>query len=136
MALVHEQLYQATDLARIDFVSYVDELVGYLGSIYNGVSNNVALITEVVDVALSVETAVPLGLIINELVTNSLKHAFPEEEKLMLAKVIEMLGYAREIGDRMSRHDPEDFGFANVIVDYMEKYNTQSDAKAMEMVGK
>ncbi len=77
MALVHEQLYQSADLARIDFAGYVDNLTGYLLRVYGHLAWNVRLQVDIVELSLSVETAVPFGLIINELVSNALKHAFP-----------------------------------------------------------
>ena len=78
MALVHEQLYQSADLARIEFADYVDDLVGYLGRVYGNMARGVMIEADISRVALSVETAVPLGLIINELVSNAYKHAFPD----------------------------------------------------------
>ena len=76
MALVHEQLYQADDLARIDFADYVERLTSFLFRSFGRQAGFVDLRLEVVSVLLTVETAVPLGLIINELVSNAYKHAF------------------------------------------------------------
>ncbi len=78
MALVHEQLYQSADLARIDFADYVHDLVGYLGRVYGNMVREVMIEVDISRVALTVETAVPLGLIINEMVSNAYKHAFPD----------------------------------------------------------
>jgi PAS domain S-box-containing protein len=78
MALVHEQLYQSEDLAKIDFTKYMENLVSQLFRSY-GV--NTALIKYQLtseNIVLNLENAIPCGLIINELVSNSLKHAFPE----------------------------------------------------------
>ncbi len=77
MALVHERLYQAQDLSRIDFSEYVLDLANHLLSSYSVNAEHVKLEMEADPVALDVDTAVPCGLIINELVSNSLKHAFP-----------------------------------------------------------
>ena len=79
MALVHEKLYQEESLANIDFVAYIRELVNSLFSSY-GV--NSAAITHKISadgVSLNINTAMPCSLILNELVSNSLKHAFPED---------------------------------------------------------
>ncbi|MCB8945726.1 MAG: PAS domain S-box protein [Ardenticatenaceae bacterium] len=76
MALVHEQLYQAVDLARIDFTDYIERLVGFLFRSYGQQVGRIDLKLDIETVLLSVETAVPLGLIINELVSNAYKHAF------------------------------------------------------------
>ena len=78
IALVHEKLYQSEDLAKIDFVGYIKSLADDLRSSYGLGSQNVTLKIEVRDILLGVDTAIPCGVIINELVVNSLKHAFPE----------------------------------------------------------
>ena len=77
MALVHEQLYQSKDLARIDFNEYIQDLGPALFSAYGGSTDGVTLETKIDDVSLGVDTAIPCGLIVNELVSNSLKYAFP-----------------------------------------------------------
>lgn len=79
MALIHELLYQSADLARIDFAEYADNLAHYLLQSYASEKRNIVLHTDVEPIPLSVETAVPCGLIINELVSNALKHAFPDD---------------------------------------------------------
>jgi PAS domain S-box-containing protein len=78
MALVHERLYQSQDLARVDFAEYVRNLANYLFRSYGFNSNVIKLKINVDDVFLSIDTAVPCGLILNELVSNCLKHAFPK----------------------------------------------------------
>lgn len=77
MALVHEQLYQSEDLARIDFAEYIQNLAANLLSSYDVNSDAIALKINVEHIHLSVDAAIPCGLIINELVANSLKYAFP-----------------------------------------------------------
>ncbi len=78
MALVHERLYQSQDLARIDFAEYARNLANYLFRSYGINTNVIQPKISVDDVFLGVDTAIPCGLIINELVSNSLKHAFPD----------------------------------------------------------
>jgi PAS domain S-box-containing protein len=78
MALVHERLYQSPDLARIDFGEYIRSLANSLFRSYGINTNVIKLKIKVGDVLLGVDTAIPCGLIINELVSNSLKHAFPD----------------------------------------------------------
>ncbi|NTU80753.1 MAG: PAS domain S-box protein [Chloroflexales bacterium] len=77
MALVHERLYQAPDLARIDLGAYVRTLVADLLRAYRVVAGNVAVRTEVNVPGIDVDQAMALGLILNELIVNCLKHAFP-----------------------------------------------------------
>jgi len=78
MALVYNKLYQAEDLAHIDFREYVRELVSGLVHSYKAVSGKVTTSVEGGDVSLGVDQAIPCGLVINELITNSLKYAFPK----------------------------------------------------------
>ena len=77
MALIHERLYQSKDFTRIDFAYYIRSLTVYLFHSYRVDSNLVRLKTDVRDVHLDINRAIPCGLIVNELVSNSLKHAFP-----------------------------------------------------------
>jgi PAS domain S-box-containing protein len=77
MALVHEKLYQAEDLSRLDFVEYVSSLLNYLWSAHGAATGNVRLIMTLAPLILSVEMAVNCGLILNELASNIIKHAFP-----------------------------------------------------------
>ncbi len=77
MALIHERLYRSTDLKRIDFGDYIRALATDLFRTYVADSSRIKLELEVEDVMIDIDTAIPLGLIINELLSNSLKHAFP-----------------------------------------------------------
>jgi len=76
MALVHEKLYQSASLARIDFAEYTHSLLAYLWRAHGQATEDIRLTLDVQPVELTVETAIPCGLILNELVTNALKHAF------------------------------------------------------------
>ena len=81
IALIHEKLYQSRNYARIPFSDYARSLAA---SIFHagGVSpEHLALNVEVESVSLAVDKAIPCGLILNELITNSLKHAFPNERR-------------------------------------------------------
>lgn len=77
MALVHENLYGAGDFARIAMDSHIQKLCAHLVRVYGLASRNVVLTTEIDDVVLNLDRAISTGLIINELVSNALKHAFP-----------------------------------------------------------
>ncbi|MBU1319055.1 MAG: HAMP domain-containing protein [candidate division Zixibacteria bacterium] len=76
MALIHEKLYQSENLAEIDLAEYIESLSKYLLSTITGNMNKIRMVTNVERITLGVDKAVPCGLIINELVTNSLKYAF------------------------------------------------------------
>lgn len=78
MALIHEKLYQTGDLARIDFAGYLKSLVSGIYHTYTGATLQVEFTVEADPLRLPVNLAIPCGLIVNELVTNSLKHAFSE----------------------------------------------------------
>jgi PAS domain S-box-containing protein len=79
MGLIHGNLYQSEDLSSIKFKEYVDNLT-YQLFITHEASSNIKLVTDIMDITLNMETAIPTGLIVNELVSNSLKYAFPESE--------------------------------------------------------
>jgi PAS domain S-box-containing protein len=79
MALIHAKLYQADDLARIDFGKYLRDLTNALIHSYGFTSDSVSVTLSAPEVLLNINTAVPLGLIINELVSNCLKHAFTSD---------------------------------------------------------
>jgi PAS domain S-box-containing protein len=79
MALVHEKLYQSRDLRTIDFKQYIYDLGTTLLQSYN--INFIKLNLDVEDISLDIDLATPAGLIINELITNSLKYAFPDRIK-------------------------------------------------------
>jgi PAS domain S-box-containing protein len=76
MALIHDNLYQSEDLSSIKFKEYVTTLISQLFANHSEISKNIKLVTDIIDVTFNMETAIPLGLIISEMVTNSLKHAF------------------------------------------------------------
>lgn len=76
IALVHEKLYRSEDLSDIDFAQYIPDLTTHLFDSYNVSSSQIQLKIQVDDASLDIETAIPCGLIINELVSNALKYAF------------------------------------------------------------
>jgi PAS domain S-box-containing protein len=81
MALVHETLYKFNDFAKINFTEYIENLTGYLFSIYGVDVETINLELYLDEVAFKIDTAIPCGLIINELVSNALKHAFLNQAK-------------------------------------------------------
>lgn len=80
MALIHERLYQSSDLKRIDFGEYIRSLSNELFHTYRADTGYIKLKIDVENILLDINTAIPLGLIVNELVTNSLEHAFLDGE--------------------------------------------------------
>jgi two-component sensor histidine kinase len=96
MALIHEQLYQSNDLAQIDFPEYLRSLLNMVLSAHRSNRTRVETKLHVDPVSLDIDTAIPVGLITNELVTNSLKYAFAGRS-------------SGEIGVRLTKSDTGDF---------------------------
>ncbi|MFC1568978.1 histidine kinase dimerization/phosphoacceptor domain -containing protein [bacterium] len=78
IALVHEKLYKSENLSEIDFNSYATSIVQELMRAYN-VMDTVSIKVDINDVFIGIDNAIPLGLIINELITNAIKYAFPNQ---------------------------------------------------------
>lgn len=102
MAMVHEMLYMRKDIAHIEYKSYVQELSEYLIRSIKGLDSKVNLKIEIPEIKLGIDTAIPLGLLINEAVTNALKYGFADEEEgeiyIALKKEIDKQ-YTLNIGD-------------------------------------
>jgi len=79
MALIHEKLYHSKDLARIDFSDYIRSLTNNLFSIYRVGMEAINIKLDLDEFYLDINTGIPLGLIVNELISNSFKYAFHEE---------------------------------------------------------
>jgi PAS domain S-box-containing protein len=78
MAQIHTMLYQSADLALVDFGGFIRDLAGRLQQSYGTAGSSIEVHTDIGAVSLTIETSIPCGLILNELVANSLKHAFPK----------------------------------------------------------
>ncbi len=81
MAIVHELLYQSDDLSRVNYEDYLQELSQYLIRSIKGDDNKIKLELDVPNIKLSIDTAIPLGLLINEVLTNSLKYGIPADKE-------------------------------------------------------
>jgi PAS domain S-box-containing protein len=78
MALIHEKLYKSQDISVINFGDYIKELVNELFRSYGANISKIKPTIDVTEVSMDLDTGIPCGLIINELVSNSLKHGFPD----------------------------------------------------------
>ena len=78
MSLIHQTLYESKDFARVDFRNFLDTLVPALISSYRVGSDRIALSINAVEVLLPINAAIPCALVVNELISNALKHAFPQ----------------------------------------------------------
>ncbi len=81
MSMIHEKLYRSENLASINFGEYIKNLANDLFKSYKMSVARVALKMELSDITIDINSVVPCGLIVNELITNSLKHAFPDRRK-------------------------------------------------------
>jgi two-component sensor histidine kinase len=125
MAMIHEKLYQSHDLAKIDFADYIKSLASVLFASY-GLSSNIKHSINVEDVLFDIETAIPCGLIVNELLTNSIKHAFPRDRT---GKIIINLHRDEEENFILTVSDngvgfPEDIDFKNTDTLGLQLVNT------------
>jgi len=115
MALIHERMYQSEDLSSIDFSDYVANLIADISYTYGFDEKNLEIEMDVETHHLSIETVMPLGLIINELVSNSLKYAFKGKESnkinIIFKKECEN-SYRLEVMDNGIGF-PEDIDFKN-----------------------
>ncbi|WP_291327784.1 histidine kinase dimerization/phosphoacceptor domain -containing protein [Desulfovibrio sp. UCD-KL4C] len=80
MSMLHERLYRSDDLSQIDMKEYAQTLMNFLLRSYS-IDNSIHTSFEINDIKLGIDSAVPCGLIINELLSNSLKHAFPDKKQ-------------------------------------------------------
>ncbi|MEI6153597.1 MAG: histidine kinase dimerization/phosphoacceptor domain -containing protein [Deltaproteobacteria bacterium] len=79
MAKIHTMLYQSEDMARVDFGGFIRDLAGRLQQSCMIAAAPIQVHADIADISLTIETSIPCGLILNELVSNALKHAFPEK---------------------------------------------------------
>ena len=81
MALLHEILYQSEDLATVDFSKYVRRMAEHLFRSYGVDNRQIRLLTELEPVGIELDDALPCALLISEVISNSLKHGFPERRE-------------------------------------------------------
>jgi len=112
MALIHKNLYQEENLVGVNAAEYIDKLTDSLMASYQISENKVNIKKDIDPIQLDVDVVIPLGLILNELITNSLKYAFEEKEK----GAIQMSLKKEEQGLRLKLSDngkglPDNFNF-------------------------
>ncbi|MEN6290690.1 MAG: sensor histidine kinase, partial [Methanobacterium sp.] len=91
IALIHEKMYQSRDISNIDFTSYIKSLINDLMYSYDADSRNIKSVIDTGNFLFSIETVQPLGLIVNEIISNSLKYAFKNrDEGTVLVKLEKM----------------------------------------------
>lgn len=81
MAMIHEKLYQSKDFSSIDFAGYIDKMITHLFVVYQVESKRIRFKMDMPSIEIDINRAIPCGLIVNELVSNALKYAFPKEKK-------------------------------------------------------
>lgn len=91
MALIHEKLYKSQDLAHIDFARYIKALLKGLFQSHLTDGSKVILNIDIENISLTIDTAIPSGLIVNELISNSLKYAFPNNRKGEISIILRLI---------------------------------------------
>jgi PAS domain S-box-containing protein len=123
MALIHEQLYRSSDLARIDFAAYVQDLVSHLRRGLGSDASQVRFRLDIQPFPLSLDLAIPCGMIVNELVSNAQKHAFPDGQpgEIRVAFDRDSDGYCLTVADNgvgiqngLSEEEPSSLGLTVV----------------------
>ncbi len=116
LAIVHETLYQSTDCAKVNFTEYIENLTSNLFQAYRVDSNQIILEKKIDDIELSIDRAIPCGLIINELVSNALKYAFPNkaEGRIYLFLYCDKAKYCRLIVRDNGVGLPSNFSFKHL----------------------
>jgi len=136
MALIHQYLYGDHDLKSIDMQQYIVQLSKSLFNAYKVDHDLVELRTDIEPVLLDVDTAVPLGIILNELVSNSLKYAFPEGREGVLSISLREINGALELrvkdnGVGSLTADPSDLSFGTKLLNaFKSKLNAEFETKS------
>ena len=102
MSLIHQNLYQSKELDAIHIEEYIKQLTFYLNEMFNSATQKVVIDVVAPDLYFDIDTAIPLGLIVNELVSNAFKYAFLEKENRSIAisiEAIDDLNYQMQISD-------------------------------------
>lgn len=134
MAMVHEKLYRSDNLSSIDFSDYIKLLITDLVYEYHHTLSKIELDLDIEEIDLNIETAVPCGLIINELVSNSLKNTYPSGGKITLKLNREQEKYVLLVGDN-GRSGENDDSTNDLGVKLVNMLLTQLDGQMEIMSG-
>ena len=114
IALIHDQLYKTERITEINLSTYFNELIQSLNGSLNQKENNITLEWAIDDISLDVSQAIPVGIILNEIVTNAMKYAFPDNQAGKISVLVKKTGTSIEM--QISDNGvglPADFSFAN-----------------------
>ncbi|MEO6979718.1 MAG: sensor histidine kinase, partial [Mucilaginibacter sp.] len=110
IALIHQKLYQSESFAMVGMGDYIDEMIGYLQESFD-LGTRIRFEKDIDEIELEINIAVPLGLVLNEAITNAIKYAFPTHEKGCISVSLKKAGdncYSLQIADD-GRGLPDDF---------------------------
>jgi two-component sensor histidine kinase len=116
MSLIHQNLYQSEEINKVDVENYLKELVDYLAKMFEGNSKNIVVAIETLDIKFDFDTAIPLGLIVNELVSNAFKYGFEPKAKGSIRisiRAINAVDYQLKVSDD-GKGLPADFDISNL----------------------
>ena len=102
MAIIHEHLYKSTNLSRIDFADYLNRLLLHLYNVHRQSQARIELETELQPLEMEIGSAIPLGMLASELISNSFKHAFPDGRSGRVRIILQSIppsGFRLEISD-------------------------------------
>ena len=102
MSLIHQNLYQSEHLSNVDIENYLRQLVEYLSNMYSKPGTTIDVTVQANNISFDIDTAIPLGLIVNELVSNAYKYAFEKKEKGNIkveVKAIDKMEYELSVVD-------------------------------------
>lgn len=113
MALIHQKLYQNDDLSVIEMQSYIESLINSIQSVYKKGGHNINITVDAEGVELDIDRAIPFGLILNELVSNSFKYAFPDDDSngkiyIHLRKIMGQEGFFEYVDNGIGLPDDSD----------------------------
>ena len=135
MAIIHTKFYESKDFSKIDLADYVKELVKDLIHTYN-VDKNIELICNINSIQMGIDTVIPVGLILNEIISNSLKYAFREKEsgkvEITLRRDLSTDEFEMHIGDDGNGFDKKSFsdvGFESLGFELIKILSEQLNGK-------